>query len=544
MALFLCHTVLESDYYLKLGRASDLADKKDRTIYRLFEIFPGFLSWTTLLLIFYLSFAQPVAIALFIIVFDVYWLTRVIYMTLHFRVAFAHVRKNTRVNWLDTLNRLPTTNYKLQTVKSWNEIAHLIILPTYKEGAEVITAAIEGLIRAKYPKDKMIVVLAQEERAGRDFNEETARLIISRFQNQFLKLVAVQHPSNIAGELAGKGANIAWAGKYAKKEVVDKMGIPYGNIIVSAFDIDTVVFPEYFGRLTYAYLSVPDPLHASYQPVPFYTNNIWEAPSFARVVAFSATFWYMILQERLEASTTFSSHSMPFQALVDVDFWQTNMVSEDSRIFMQCFLRYNGNYRVEPLFYPLAMDANVAPTFWKTMVNVYKQQRRWTWGVENVPYLLFGFRKNKTLPRFKKFFLFFTQLESFWSWATNALIIFLLGWLPVVFGGAQFNLTVLSFNLPTFTSTILTIATVGLATTAVFSIMILPPRPPRYGRFKYVWMFLQWALFPITTIILGALPALDAQTRLMLGKYMGFWVTPKSPWRGSGATGMPPTRKN
>ena len=516
-----------SHYYTRIGKYTDLAEKSERKLYRLFEILPGFLSWATLILVFFLSFAQPVAIALFIIVFDVYWLIRVVYMTLHFRVAFGHVRRNMKINWLEKLEQLSPAEYSLPVIGSWQEIFHLIILPTYKEGTEVIGAALNGLAGANYPTSKMIVVLTQEERAGREFNEEVARSINARFQNEFFKLLIVQHPSDITGELAGKGANIAWAGKHAKREIVDEMGVPYSHVIVSAFDIDTIVFPEYFGRLAYVYLTTRDPLHASYQPVPFYINNVWEAPSFARIIAFSSTFWYMILQERVEAATTFSSHSMPFQALVDVDFWQTNMVSEDSRIFMQCLLRYDGDYRVEPLFYPVTMDANVAPTFWKTIANVYKQQRRWGWGVESIPYLLFGFYKNKTVPKFKKFFLLFTQLEGFWSWATNALVIFLLGWLPVVFGGNQFNQTVLSFNLPTLTRTIMTLATVGLVTTAIFSIMILPPRPPKFGKFKYIWMLLQWFLFPVTTIILGAIPALDAQTRLMLGKYMGFWVTPK-----------------
>jgi hypothetical protein len=513
--------------YLKIGKYSDLSGSGERRLYRLLEILPGVLSWGTLALVVCLSFVWPVGIAIFIIAFDVFWLVKTIYLTLHFRAAFNQIRRNMNVNWLDRLNRLPAANYSL-SAKSWRDIYHLIILPTYKEREEVISATIDGLANTNYPKEKLIVVLAQEERAGKEFNAEIASKITSKYGNLFLKLITVEHPAGIAGELAGKGSNIAWAGKYAKKEIIDKMKIPYDFILVSAFDVDTIVFPEYFGRLTFVYLTAEDPLRASYQPVPFYTNNIWGAPALARVIAFSTTFWYTVLQERIESSATFSSHSMPFQALVDVDFWQTNIVSEDSRIFMQCLLRYDGNYRVEPLFYPVTMDANVASTFWQTTVNIYKQQRRWAWGAESIPYLLFGFRKNKNIPLFKKFFLSFVAIEGFWSWATNALIIFFLGWLPVAVGGPEFNRTVLSFNLPWLTQTIMTIAMVGLVTLAVYSIFILPPRPPRYGKLKSAWMILQWFLFPLTSIILGAIPALDAQTRLMLGKYMGFWVTPKT----------------
>ena len=203
------------------------------------------------------------------------------------------------------------------------------------------------------------------------------------------------------------------------------------------------------------------------------------------------------------------------------------MVSEDSRIFWQCFLRYNGNYRVIPMFYSVSMDANVAPGFWQTMKNIYKQQRRWGYGVENVPYFFFGFWKNKLIPLKKKIYYIFNILEGFHSWATNALIIFLLGWLPVVVGGAGFNETVLSLNLPQFTRIIMSLAMVGLISSAVLSIILLPSRPLHYRRHKYIWMLLQWLLFPITTVILGALPGLEAQTRLMFGKYLGFWVTPK-----------------
>ncbi len=516
------------DYsYLKIGRAAEIENKKDRLIYRFFEILPGVLAWLTLVFIIIFSFIWPVAIAIFIILFDVYWFIKTVYLSLHLRIAFGRMRQTIKTNWLQRLNELQTTNYELQTIKSWEDIYHLILLPTYKEGAEVISSALDSLINSTYPKNRIIVVIAQEERAGKDFNDAVTHELLSKYRNSFMKIAMIQHPANLPGELAGKGSNIAWAGKRAKTEIIDALDIGHDHVLVSAFDVDTVVFPEYFGRLTYVFLTTPNPLRASYQPVPFYTNNIWEAPTFARVVAFSSTFWHTIKQERMESDTTFSSHSMPLQVLIDVDFWQNNMVSEDSRIFWQCFLRYDGRYQVVPLYYPVSMDANVAPTFWRTMINIYKQQRRWGYGVENVPYFMFGFYKNKAIGFGKKVLLTTTMLERFWSWATNAIMIFLLGWLPVIVGGSEFNKTVLSFNLPFITRAIMTFAMLGLITSAILTIFILPPRPPQYGRKRHVWMVLQWILFPATTILLGSLPGLEAQTRLMLGKYMGFWVTPK-----------------
>lgn len=512
--------------YLKLSKYSDLSLKKERFLYRFFEILPGFLAWVTLVLIILLSFLAPVCIAIFIIIFDVYWLIKTIYLSLHLRLAFKKMKENTKVDWMQRLERLSLREYKLKGIKSWQDLYHLIILPRYKEEQEVIVATLEGLLRSAYPKNKMMVVLGQEERAGQEHNQIKEDLE-KEYGPKFFKFLVTEHPADLPGELAGKGANAAFMARQAKEKIIDPLGLKYEQIIVSNFDIDTIASEHYFSYLSYLYLTVEDSLHASYQPVPLYTNNIWEAPALARVVAFSATFWHTIQQERPERLTTFSSHSMPFKALVEVDFWQTNMVSEDSRIFWQNFLHYNGQYRVVPMFLPVSMDANVATTFWQTMKNIYKQQRRWGYGVENVPYFLFGFYKNKLIPWRKKIYYIFNILEGFHSWATNAIIIFLLGWLPVVVGGPKFNQTVLSLNLPQFTRAIMSLAMVGLISSAVLSIILLPPRPPRYRRHKYILMLLQWLLFPVTTILLGAFPGLEAQTRLMFGKYMDFWVTPK-----------------
>ncbi|MBI3274252.1 MAG: glycosyltransferase family 2 protein, partial [Candidatus Colwellbacteria bacterium] len=368
--------------------------------------------------------------AIFIISFDVYWLIKTIYLSLHLRVAYNKLRINSKVNWLERLDSLLTTHYSLPAIKSWQDIYHIVFLPLSKESYEVVSACFEGLIKSNYPKSKMTVVLSWEERLG-DSTREVAEAITKNYNNEFLEFVSVMHPAGLPNEIPGKGSNTAYAAEMVKKNLINRLSIPKDRIIVSNFDIDTIVYPEYFGILTYMFLTTPNPLKASYQPIPLYVNNIWEAPSFARVVAFSATFWHTIKQERPESATTFSSHSMSWQALEDVGFWQKNMVSEDSRIFWQCFLRYDGDYRVVSLYYPVSMDANVAHKTLETFKNVYKQQRRWAYGVENVPYFLFGFIKNKMIPLRKKLYYGFVVAEGNHSWATNSIMLFILGWLPV-----------------------------------------------------------------------------------------------------------------
>ena len=501
--------------YTKLSKYSDLSDKKERFLYHFFEVLPGLLAWGTLVLIIILSFFLPVYVAIFIIIFDIYWLIKTIYLSLHLNQSFKRMKENMGTDWMQKLEKLP-----------WHDLYHLIILPRYNESYEVVKTTLEGLLNSDYPKNKMIVVLGQEERAGEQANQ-ASKLLEEEYGQKFFKFLVTEHPANLPGELAGKGSNAAFAAEQAKNLIIDPLHLPYSKIIVSNFDIDTVVPSRFFSCLAWHYLTTPQPLRSSFQPIPLFINNIWEAPAFARVFAFSTTFWQMIQQARPEQLVTFSSQSISFQALAEVGFWQRNMVSEDSRIFWQCILHYDGDWRTVPIYYPVYMDANVAPTFWQTVKNQYKQIRRWHFGVENNPYFMFGFWKNKKITSRLKRYFNWTMTEKTHSSATNALIIFLLGWLPILAGGHLFNQTVLSLNLPYLTRNIMLLSMLGLISSAIISVTFLPPRPPQYGRFKWIWMFLQWILFPINFIFFGAIPALDAQTRLMFGKYLGFWVTPK-----------------
>jgi hypothetical protein len=160
-------------------------------------------------------------------------------------------------------------------------------------------------------------------------------------------------------------------------------------------------------------------------------------------------------------------------------------------------------------------------------VAVYKQQRRWGWGVENVPYILMACVKNKAIPLKSRLYMALVQIEGFWSLSTHPFIIFFLSWLPVILGGYVFNTTILSYNLPTITRSLVHFSSFGLIFSAIVGMSLLPKMPDDVSRSRRALMLLQWLLVPITILFFSALPGLESQTRLMLGRYMGFWVTPK-----------------
>jgi cellulose synthase/poly-beta-1,6-N-acetylglucosamine synthase-like glycosyltransferase len=396
----------------------------------------------------------------------------------------------------------------------------------YKEPIEIVRESLAGIVNSDYPKDKLIVVLTLEERAGKH-SQEIAEICQKEFGDKFFKFLTTIHPKDLPREIPAKSSNETWAAKTAKG-LIDQLGIPYQNIIFSSFDIDTIILPGYFSCLTYHYLTAPKPTRSSFQPIPLFLNNIWQVPAISRVFSFSSSFWHIINQEREEKLVSFSSHSMPFLALVDVGFKQTDVVSDDSRIFWQCFLKYDGDYRVLPLYYPISMDANAARSFPRTILSIYKQQRRWAYGVGDIAYFLFGFIKNKKIPLRKKISFSWELIEGHWIWACGSVLLLLLGWLPSVLGGYAFSQTLICYNLPRLVGRLLTVAMIGLITSAYYTFYILPPKPGhKKKKFNAILISLEWFLLPFTMVLFTSLPAIDAQTRWLFGRYMTFWATPK-----------------
>ena len=483
--------------------------------YRLLEIFPGAMVWLTIFAAIILSFDAPLVAIYFIIIYDFFWFCRICYMLFYMIISFRRYRRTIKINWRQKLQRFP----------GWDGFYHLVFYPTFKESYQVLHDSIQSLTNNDYPNHQFLVVLAGEERDRENFLSIAKRLE-SEFSNKFLKFIVTLHPADRPGEVSGKGSNIAWAGRRTK-EIIDQLQLPYDKIIVSSFDSDTCVNRQYFTYLTHVYLNTPNPARASYQPLAIFNNNIWDSPALTRVISYSTTFWLLTEQSRPERMFTFSSHSMSWQALVDVGFWQSDIVTEDSRICLQCLMEYDGDYRVVPLYIPVSMDVVLGKNIWQSAKAQYVQQRRWAYGVENFPYMVWNFFRNKKISFIQKFRYIFNQTEGVYSWATAPIIIFILGRLPIWVANNSQNPAVVANNAPVILEWLMGAAMIGLLTQAILSSVLLPARPAHYQRWRYVFMILQWILIPFTMVVFGSFPAIEAQTRLMLGKYLGFNVTEK-----------------
>ncbi len=479
---------------------------------------PGVVLWLTFIVGVILSFVRPLWVVVFIICFSFYWLLRVIYFIVYLVVSWGRFRHDVTVDWFE----------KLRTeCQDWRRVRHLIFLPTYREPIEVLRSTFEGLVASAYPTDRFIVVLAGEERAGREVFLERAAAIQREFGERMDIHVTV-HPADLPNEIPGKGSNLHDAGQQAVA-AIDRLGIPYEDVIVSAFDVDTVVHPQYFACLTWTFLHHPDRLHTSYQPIALYNNNMWESPAFLRVAAFGTSFWLLTELARPDRLFTFSSHSMPLPALLDVGFWEKDIVTEDSRIFLQCFIRYGGAYTVTPLFVPVSMYTAKAESLWGSVVNLYKQQRRWAWGVEHFPYMLWHFTvgAGKRIVWRKKVKYLWNLGEGMYSWASAPIILFVFSRLPLAQLRGVAADTVLAQNAPFVLQWLLGIAMVGIFASAMLSLTLIPRRPTGTHPASILILIFQWLLLPVTLICFGAIPAIEAQTRLMLGKYLGFYVAEK-----------------
>lgn len=564
-----------AQFKLRKIKFAPLGFVDSRWFYRVLEIIPGLATWGTIIGVFLLSLYVPIAIAYFIIAFDLLWFLKSIRMSWYQIRAYRYYKTAMHIDWADRLSELNALdeallksqkklknaprssllsylsfnkakikqyranralydhvaelqllNMRAQTIIPPGDIYHAVIIATYNESLDILRPSIEALREVDFDHKKLIVILAYEQRGGEQ-TERNALTLQKEFNKQFYDFIIVKHPKDLPDELpTGKGPNITYAGKYFQKYVQDHKLDPE-NIVVTTLDSDHRVDRQYFNYLTYAYTTDANHRHKSFQPIPMFFNNIWDCPAPMRVIATGNSFWTMIEMVRPHRLRNFAAHAQGMATLIDTDFWSVHTIVEDGHQYWRTFFTYDGDHTVEPLFIPIYQDAVLSNNYRKTIIAQFKQLQRWAWGVSDFAFVVKHSLKNNRIPLGKKLVSIGRLFEGHYSWATAPIILTFVAWVPLLVN-QDFATLVIAHQLPVIASRILTLAALGIFVTIWVSIILLPPRPPRYKRSRTIFMIIQWVLLPITTLCFGALAAINAQTRLMFGKYLDFRVTDKA----------------
>lgn len=497
--------------------------KVDYLFRRTFEIFPGALSWVAILSPFILSLRIPAAIAYALLFLNVYWLYRSLRISVGVMIGYQRLKKAESTDWFGLLKKQFPSDIK--------HLQHLLVIPTYKEELYIIGPTIKAIADSKYPKDRIYVVLGFEGKDDPQRVAEVRKSVIEKYGNSFAGFFTTIHPL-AEGEIWGPASNRT----YAIKEFLKQHQLSPENTLLTTLDSDFRVHPQFLAGATYRYITIPPEERdkRSYTGLFLYNNNYWDTIAPMRVNSISTAFWQLSEMVTSSKYMNFASMTINLKSVIDIGYWPLNVVNDDSAFYWRAYYHFNGDYKVIPHYLPISADAVQDKTALSTYKNQYKQYQRWAYGIEHLPFVVKNSLTKKTIPILKRLDHLYFLVISNLSWAMLGFIVTFGGiLLPLI--NPHFKQTVIGYNFPRLSSLILTIALIGLFTSVWVETKITPPRPTNWPWWKKALTPLQWLLTPFLIIIFGTIPALDAQTRLMIGKYLSYKVTIKGR-RGGHAT--------
>lgn len=485
---------------------------RSRFFLKIFDIIIPVLTWVLIALPLWLSPFHPAVVAYFIIAFDLYFFYKSS-TTVYFAVLSYQTIKR--------FQKFPFAK-RLETSQKAQDLRHFIVIPNYKEPLYKIESTIEAIIRNDYPHKRVSLVMAFEKReatAASKFKKITAK-----YRHNFEHIMATYHVLT-ENEAAGKASNQTHAVRQVDK-YVQKKGIRREDAIITICDADSHLAKNFLSYLTYEYIRDKGRLyHFYWAPVLLY-NNFWQLPLFVRMQATLSSILRLSFLSQHEKLIQISTYSTSLWLLEKIGYWDVDIIPEDWHIYYQAFFKYGEKVRTMPLYTLVNGDAVYSGSVFKTLVNRYEQEKRWAWGATDIGYVLKNFFTSKHIrvwPKLKKIIFL---AETHLLWPISFFILTVSAFAPPLINPV-FKRTVLGFLLPKLSSLILTLSTLALLFYVYLDIKLRKKLAQQTQLRNLPLLLVQWYLLPIVSFILSSLPALEAHTRIILGKKLKYKVTEK-----------------
>jgi len=483
-----------------------------RFFQRFLEILIPICSWFLITLPFWLSPFHPAMVAYFIITFDLYFFYKSIKTAYLAVVSYNEIIFHSKIKY----------DEKIKKIKEAKNINHFIIIPNFKEPIHKLESTINSFVKNTYPYKKIYLILAFEKRETQA--AEKSRHLLKKFKNDFKDILITYHP-DLPNEEPGKASNQTFAAKILDEYIINK-GFKREEVMVTICDADSYLPKNYFSYLTYSFLKDKDSLyHFYWAPVLLY-NNFWKLPLFIRMQATMSSILRLAFLSQKEDLIQVSTYSTNLWLLKKINFWDVDIIPEDWHIYFQAFFTFGKKVKTIPLFTIVNGDAVYSGATLKTFINRYEQEKRWAWGVSDVGYALKKFFQSSHInfsDKIKKL-IFIAETHLFWP--VSFFILTISASIPPLINPI-FKRTVLGFLLPQLSGLILTLSSVMLILYIYLDIKIRARVNMKTKILNLPLLLIQWYFLPIVSFFFSSLPALDAHTRILLGKKLKYKVTEK-----------------
>lgn len=486
---------------------------KSRLFYRIAESLVPALTWIIITFPIWFSPFHPAIVSYFILAFILYFLYKSIRTIYYVVISYILIHRAGKINWELRMTKNP--HHK--------NIYHFFIITNYRESIEKMIKTIECVSKQKCPKERLFIVLAMEEREG-DEAKERARILHEKFAHDFAGFEAVYHILK-KGEVVGKASNETYAARYIADRIKIR-NIDPKNVLLTICDADSLLPTEYAAYVTTIFMKDVDRNYHFYcAPVLLY-NNFWKLPFPIRVQSTLSSILRLSFLSQKDDLIQISTYTTNLWLLQEVDFWDVNIIPEDWHIWLQAFFKFGARVKTMPIYLPISADAVLGKNLLATFKNRYEQEKRWSWGASDIPYAIIRSFETAQIPTFLKVRKIFQLVETHLLWPTTFFLLTISASIPPLIN-PMFKRTVMGLLLPQLSSFILTIASSFLLVFIYFDHKMRSRLNIKTKITFLPLLFIQWYLLPIISFFFSSLPALEAHTRMLLGKKLEYKVTEK-----------------
>ncbi len=486
-----------------------------RRLSRALEILPTATVWLIITAPVWGAILVPAVLGFGMILFSIYWLWKSLGFASGVVIGFWRLHQAQKRDWFGDSTQLP----------GYEQLRHIVMLPTCGESEEIVADTLHCLTLQDVPLDRISVVLAFEERDP--IAPARAQRLSARFAPLFQHFLITFHP-DLPGEVRGKSSNLTWAAQRVETDLIQTGRLDPAHLVLTVVDADSRLHRRYLAALAHDVLSDPNGFMHIFQPAILFYANHWRLIAPLRALNSIYSLWELARMVPKHRLVTQSTYSLSWKAVSDVGYWDVDVIPEDSHMCFKVLFHFGRRVQVCPIFLPVYADAAEGATLRRTFENQYHQILRWAWGVSDIPYVAMGAFRARDLAWHTRIMRVVWYVEEHLMWPSHWFLLTLGGLVPRLVNPGYAH-SALGIWQSSLISAIMGLCLPSLLLVILVDWRLRPEHPEGEDPIDVLIGWASFALLPVFGLLLCALPALDAHTRLLFGRRLEYRVTEKVP---------------